>query len=106
VPEEQEHAYDDPDISSKEFLRAIMHDRTLPLGMRLDAAYKLAPLELPPVPTYYGEVPVSHVVGAALGPWQVIIRIAPIADGNGSDSDSPGARGANVGFGPREETAP
>jgi hypothetical protein len=62
--------------------------------MRLDAAYKLAPLELPPVPTYYGEFPISSMV-------EVIIRIAPI-DG----SDSPGApmvKVEHVGFGPREE---
>ena len=44
--EEQEHRYNDPTLSSKEFLQATMHDPTLPLGQRLDAAYKLAPLEL------------------------------------------------------------
>jgi hypothetical protein len=34
---------DDPDICPKEFLLAIMPDRTLPLSQRMDAAIKLLP---------------------------------------------------------------
>jgi hypothetical protein len=89
VPEE--HAYDSPDLTSKEFMRAVMHDRTLPLGIRMDAACKLLPLEVPPVPTYYGEFPMSRTV-------EITIRIAPLPG-----SDSPGTPEVQVGFGPRDE---
>jgi len=41
---EPPHAYDNPDLSPIEFLRACMHDTRLPLAMRMDAAAKLLPL--------------------------------------------------------------
>jgi hypothetical protein len=96
VPDQQEHGYNDPAISSMEFLRAVMHDQTLPLKQRMDAAIKLLPLETPPIPTYYGEFSMSRTVA-------LIIRIEGI---NGSVSveqaDSPGAPEVQVGFGPRD----
>jgi hypothetical protein len=39
----QTHAYDDPNLSAKEFLLAVMHDRTLPLATRIKAASAAAP---------------------------------------------------------------
>ena len=89
----EERPYDDPHISSMEFLRAVMHDPSLPLGTRMDAAIKLLPLEFPQVPTYYGEFPMSRTV-------EITIRIAPIVG-----QESPGAPEVQVGFGPREEAA-
>jgi hypothetical protein len=47
-----DHLYDAPNLSSKEFLLAIMHDPTVPIGRRIDAACKL--LELWPHPWDYG----------------------------------------------------
>jgi len=41
---EPSHAYDDPNLSAIEFLRACMHDQRLPLTTRMDAAAKLLPL--------------------------------------------------------------
>jgi hypothetical protein len=35
------HAYDNPMLSAKEFLLAVMHDPTVPLHHRMDAAVKL-----------------------------------------------------------------
>jgi hypothetical protein len=94
VPDQQEqehatpdHKYNDPALTSMEFLRAVMHDRNLPLGQRMDAAIKLLPLETPPVPTYYGEFPLSRTV-------VLTIRIEPLPS-------SPGA--PEVGFGPRDD---
>jgi hypothetical protein len=46
VADEQEHRYNDPTLTSKQFLREMMHDPTLSLGVRMDAAIKLLPLEL------------------------------------------------------------
>jgi len=42
------HAYDDPNISPRQFLLAVMHDLSVPLSARMDAATKL--LYLPPEP--------------------------------------------------------
>jgi hypothetical protein len=89
VPE-QEHRYNDPTLSTIEFLRAVMHDPTLELGARIDAAVKLLPLEVE-VPTYYGEFPWSRQV-------VLTIKIGPFPDG----SASPGAPdGQFPEFGPR-----
>jgi hypothetical protein len=38
------HAYDDPDLDSVGFLLAVMHDQTLSLAIRMDAAHKLLPI--------------------------------------------------------------
>jgi hypothetical protein len=98
VPEEQEHKYDDPALTTKEFLYAVMHDPSLELGVRMDAACKLLAIEAAEqVPTYYGEFPISRTVA-------LTIRIGvPIArDG----SESPGKPEVQVGFGPREDAAP
>ena len=92
MPDQQEHPYNDPAVTSKEFLRAVMHDPTLPLGQRMDAATKLLPLEVE-VPTYYGEVPVSRAVA-------LTIRIEGI---NGSVSVEQVPTKHEVGFGPRDE---
>jgi len=37
------HACDDPNLSAKEFLLAVMHDTTLPLSTRIKAARDVAP---------------------------------------------------------------
>ena len=36
---------DDPSISSKDWLYSVMHDPTLPLSFRMDAAIALLPIE-------------------------------------------------------------
>jgi hypothetical protein len=48
VKVEQDHAYNDPDLSATDFLRAVMHDRTVPLCLRKDAAAYLLRLPEPP----------------------------------------------------------
>jgi hypothetical protein len=70
VPDQQEHPYDEPALTSKEFLYAVMRDPTLALGTRMDAACKLLELEANE-PNYYGKYPVSRNV-------ELTIRIAPI----------------------------
>jgi hypothetical protein len=91
VPEEQEHKYDDPALTTKEFLCAVMHDPAVELGVRMDAACKLLAIEAAEqVPTYYGEFPISRTV-------VLTIRIGQ------PTGDSPG--GPEVGFGPREEAS-
>jgi hypothetical protein len=37
-----EREYDNPDLSPKQFLEAIMHDKRLPITVRMDAAAKVA----------------------------------------------------------------
>jgi hypothetical protein len=37
------HAYDNPELSAKEFLLAVMRDRDVPLYLRLKAAKAVAP---------------------------------------------------------------
>jgi hypothetical protein len=96
APSTPEHRYNDPTLTTKEFLHAVMHDTTLPLGTRMDAATKLLPLEVE-VPTYYGEFPWSRRV-------DVTIRIAPI-DG-GESPGAPEVHVGHVGFGPRDEAVP
>lgn len=41
------HAYDDPDLSPKDFLLAVVHDSRLPVSVRIDAAAKVAVFEHP-----------------------------------------------------------
>ena len=43
----EEHAYDDPELSSKEFLHAVVHDKRLPLSVRIEAAKAVAVYEHP-----------------------------------------------------------
>jgi hypothetical protein len=45
-----DHAYDDPNISAKDFLIAVMHDPTVPLRLRMTAADKVAPFMHPSLP--------------------------------------------------------
>lgn len=47
IVEPPEHEYDNPAISPKEFLLAIMRDRRIPLPVRMDAAAKAAIYEHP-----------------------------------------------------------
>ena len=42
-----EHEYDDPQLSPKEFLLAVMRDKRLPVAARVDAAAKVAVYEHP-----------------------------------------------------------
>ena len=52
APSRLDHAYNDPTLTPIEFLRRVMHDTSLPLPTRLDAAAKLGEAELqspPPV---------------------------------------------------------
>ena len=37
------HAYDNPELSSVQFLLAVMHDQTVPLYLRMKAAQAVAP---------------------------------------------------------------
>jgi hypothetical protein len=46
-PEPEDHAYNEPELSPKEFLLAVMHDRKVPLAARMDAAAKVAVFEHP-----------------------------------------------------------
>jgi hypothetical protein len=47
VVQGEDHAFDRPDITAKEFLNAIMRDRTLPISVRMEAAAKVAVYEHP-----------------------------------------------------------
>jgi hypothetical protein len=42
------HEYDDPSLDAVGFLLAVMHDQTLSLAVRVDAAHKLLPIYRPP----------------------------------------------------------
>lgn len=42
-----EHEYNDPDLSSLEFLRAVQRDQKLPMSVRIDAAKAAAVYEHP-----------------------------------------------------------
>jgi hypothetical protein len=42
---EEPHAYNDKNLVSIEFMRAVMHDDRVPIKTRLEAAEKLAPYE-------------------------------------------------------------
>jgi hypothetical protein len=44
----RDHAYNDPHISATEFLTRVMHDRTVPLNLRKDAASHLLRVPEPP----------------------------------------------------------
>jgi hypothetical protein len=44
----RDHEYNDPNISATDFLTAMMHDRTVPLALRVDAANHLMRLPQPP----------------------------------------------------------
>lgn len=47
------HAYDNPDLSAVQFLLAVMHDRDVPMYLRLKAARAVAPFtEHGPRPIY------------------------------------------------------
>jgi hypothetical protein len=39
------HAYDNPELSSVQFLLAVMHDQTVPMYLRMKAAQAAAPYE-------------------------------------------------------------
>jgi hypothetical protein len=58
MSDEPDHAYNDPTLDSVGFMRAVMHDRGLPVPVRLEAAFKLAPYEAAPA----GSRPVADVV--------------------------------------------
>jgi hypothetical protein len=45
-----DHAYNAPNLSGTEFLRALYQDRTVPLSLRIEAANHLLRLEPPPRP--------------------------------------------------------
>jgi hypothetical protein len=49
-PQDLHHQYDDPSINGEQFLLAVMHDRSLPLAIRVDAADRLLPLYQEPRP--------------------------------------------------------
>jgi hypothetical protein len=42
------HEYDDPSLDAVDFLLAVMHDVTLELHLRMDAASRLLPIYRPP----------------------------------------------------------
>jgi hypothetical protein len=44
----RDHDYNDPNISATDFLTKVMHDRTVPLNLRVDAATYLLKLPEPP----------------------------------------------------------
>jgi hypothetical protein len=45
-----DHAYNEPDLSATEFLTRVMHDRTVSLTLRAEAANHLLRLQPPPRP--------------------------------------------------------
>jgi hypothetical protein len=47
----QDHEYNNPELSPKEFLLAIMHDTTVPMCMRIEAAAMVAPFYTAPQTT-------------------------------------------------------
>jgi hypothetical protein len=47
------HEYDDPSLDAVGFLLAVMHDQTLSLAVRMDAANKLLPIYRPPPQTLH-----------------------------------------------------
>jgi len=44
---EEDHAYNDPELSPKQFLIAVMRDRRVPLTARMEAAAKVSVFEHP-----------------------------------------------------------
>ena len=64
----QPHACDAPNLSAKEFLLAVMHDRTLPLATRIKAASALLPFTNS-VPRPTNSVPRCKIVIGGLGPY-------------------------------------
>jgi hypothetical protein len=49
-PQDPMHQYDNPSLDGEQFLLAIMHDRALPLTIRVDAATRLLPIHRKPRP--------------------------------------------------------
>jgi hypothetical protein len=61
------HAYNDPELDSTEFLRAVMHDPSVPLSLRTKAAAHLAPYEHPTLPPAREPSCVIHITAAIEG---------------------------------------
>jgi hypothetical protein len=80
VADDKGHRFNNPDLHAREFLLAVMHDRTVPLGQRIEAAVKLLPL------IEAHEYPASREV-------VLTIKLAPY----------PEQLEHEVGFGPRDE---
>ena len=76
--------YNDPDLSSLEFLLAVMHDEHLPMSTRIQAASAAMPYTNPyPRPT--NSVPqCTYII-----PYQGTLDRAPAADPTGNDSQNP-----------------
>ena len=66
----QPHACDAPNLSAKEFLLAVMHDRTLPLATRIKAASALLPFTNS-VPRPTNSVPRCKIVIGGLKPYNM-----------------------------------
>jgi hypothetical protein len=47
---DRDHAYNEPNLSGTEFLTRVMHDTTVPLFQRVEAANHLLRLQPPPRP--------------------------------------------------------
>jgi hypothetical protein len=69
-----DHPYDAPGLSPLEFLLAVIHDPTVPLNHRMDAAVAAAPYRNDPRP-YFRERP--HWPGESA----ITIRIEPFGNG-------------------------
>ena len=68
----QTHAYDAPDLSPIEFLRAVYHATHLPMSTRIDAARGLLPFTEPaPRPVVQGPT-LTIVIGGIEDPEQII----------------------------------
>jgi hypothetical protein len=44
----RDHEYNDPNISATDFIKAVMHDPTVPLSLRTEAASHLLKIPEPP----------------------------------------------------------
>jgi hypothetical protein len=68
----QTHAYDDPDLSPKDFMLAVMRDTTLPIQTRVKAAAYLLPLtEHQPRTVVHGSM-ITIVIGGMPEPGGIV----------------------------------
>jgi hypothetical protein len=99
LPPEVEHGYNNPNLNSKEFLTEIMHDKKVPLNLRMEAARNLAPFEHPRLAQVnqdltagvtirieggLPELPGTNIIMPKQG--SVLPSEVPARKGNGSDS--------------------
>ena len=99
-PANADHAYDNPTLDSLGFLRAVMHDHSLDVSVRLEAAFRLAPYECAPprpvpqpveytiniqfndqAPTDLHFIPFCYLFEDRPNPFKVVDPLAVVAEG-------------------------